>query len=44
MIVLAHVGHWLTSAIYLAPVAVVGGFVGVQGLRDRRARLRAQSS
>jgi hypothetical protein len=33
----AHAGHWLVSLLYLAPVAVIVGFVGWQSWRDRRA-------
>jgi threonine/homoserine/homoserine lactone efflux protein len=34
---LAHAGHWLVSLLYLAPVAVIVGFVGWQSWRDRRS-------
>ncbi len=33
---LAHAGHWLTNVLYLAPVALVAGFVLVERLRGRR--------
>lgn len=33
---LAHVGHWLVSLLYLAPIVVIVGFLGVQAWRDRR--------
>ncbi|MGH2840539.1 MAG: hypothetical protein ACRDKY_06915 [Solirubrobacteraceae bacterium] len=33
---LAHAGHWLVNLLYLAPLVVVVGALGVQALRDRR--------
>ena len=36
MIVLAHAGHWLPQLLYLAPVAVMAGAVGIGKLRERR--------
>ena len=36
-LVLAHAGHWLASLIYVVPVLVILGALGVQSLRDRRA-------
>ena len=44
MIVLAHVGHWLNSAIYLAPVALAAGVVGALSARDRLTARRATSA
>ena len=38
--VLAHGGHWLTSVMYVVPVIVIGGWIGVQALRDKRAAAR----
>ena len=35
--VLAHAGHWLTDLIYVAPVAVVLIFIGVQRIKDKRS-------
>jgi hypothetical protein len=32
----AHAGHWLVNLIYLAPVLIIGGALGVQVWRDRR--------
>jgi hypothetical protein len=40
--VFAHVGHWWTSILYLAPVAVVVGWLGIQSwLQRRRDRRRS---
>jgi hypothetical protein len=36
VIPLAHAGHWLVGLLYLAPVVIVVGFLGVQWWRDRR--------
>ena len=33
---IAHVGHWWTSVLYIAPVAVVVGWLSIQAWRDRR--------
>ena len=33
---LAHVGHWATSLLYLAPVAIVVLWLGIQGWRQKR--------
>lgn len=33
---LAHLGHWTTSLLYLAPVAVVVVWLWIQGLRQKR--------
>lgn len=38
---LAHTGHWLVSLLYLVPVVVIAGFLGVQAWRDRRRGRRA---
>jgi len=35
---LAHIGHWWTSILYLAPVVVVVVFLGVQSWRARRRK------
>jgi hypothetical protein len=32
----AHTGHWITSVLYLAPVAAVVGWLGFQNWRQRR--------
>jgi hypothetical protein len=32
----AHVGHWTTSILYLAPVVVVVGWLALQSLRAKR--------
>ena len=34
--ILAHAGHWLTSLIYVVPVATVALFIVVQQIRMRR--------
>jgi threonine/homoserine/homoserine lactone efflux protein len=34
--VLAHIGHWSTSLMYLGPVVLLVGYLGVQTWRDRR--------
>jgi hypothetical protein len=36
MIVFAHAGHWLPQLLYLAPVVVMLGAVGLGKLRQRR--------
>jgi hypothetical protein len=33
---LAHVGHWTTSLLYLAPILIVIALLAVQSVRDRR--------
>jgi hypothetical protein len=38
MIVFAHAGHWLPQLLYLAPVVVMLGAVGLGKLRERRNR------
>jgi hypothetical protein len=39
---LAHAGHWLAQAAYLAPLAVVLVMVALGRLRDRRERRDAE--
>jgi hypothetical protein len=41
---LACIGHWYTDLLYLAPVLVMGGFVGRDKLKTRRDERRAQRS
>jgi hypothetical protein len=44
---LAHIGHWWTSLIYLAPVVIVGVWLAVSERRARRqaaVALRAQDA
>jgi hypothetical protein len=36
VIVLAHAGHWLPQLLYLAPVVVMLGAIGLGKLRNRR--------
>jgi cytochrome c-type biogenesis protein CcmH/NrfF len=38
MTVLAHVGHWATQLIYLAPVLVIVVALLVSWLRDKRRK------
>jgi hypothetical protein len=38
VIVVAHSGHWLPQLLYLAPVVVMLGAVGLGKLRERRRR------
>ena len=33
----AHAGHWFAGLLYLAPVLIIVGFLGVQWWRDRNA-------
>jgi ascorbate-specific PTS system EIIC-type component UlaA len=35
--VLAHVGHWLVDALFVAPLVVIGLLVLIGRLRERRA-------
>jgi hypothetical protein len=34
--VLAHLGHWYVSLLYLGPVAALVVLLTIQNLRDRR--------
>jgi hypothetical protein len=36
VIELAHAGHWLPQLLYLAPVVVMLGAVGLGKLRERK--------
>jgi hypothetical protein len=38
VLVFAHAGHWLPQLLYLAPVVVMLGAVGLGKLRERRKR------
>lgn len=33
---LAHLGHWYVSLLYLGPVAVIVAFLTIQNRRDKR--------
>ena len=33
---LAHAGHWLADLMYVAPVVVLVGWIGIRALLDRR--------
>jgi hypothetical protein len=35
-LILAHAGHWLAGLLYLAPVLIVVGALGLQSWKDRR--------
>ncbi|MDQ3850114.1 MAG: hypothetical protein M3296_05825 [Actinomycetota bacterium] len=37
---LAHAGHWIASVLYVVPVLVVVGALGVQVVRDKRREER----
>ena len=37
---LAHAGHWLAELLYVAPVLVIVGWIGVRSLIDKRAERR----
>jgi hypothetical protein len=37
---LAHAGHWLAELMYVAPVVVIVGWIGVRSLLDRRQERR----
>jgi hypothetical protein len=34
--IVAHLGHWYVSLLYLGPVAALVAFLTIQNLRDRR--------
>ena len=34
--VLAHIGHWYAELLYVAPVAVVAGWLGISTHREKR--------
>jgi hypothetical protein len=42
MTVLGCIGHWYAQLLYLVPIAVFGGAVGHQKLRQRRRDRRAR--
>ena len=41
---IAHAGHWLTGLLYLVPLLIVVGMLGVSSLRDRRAEAAETAS
>lgn len=43
MIVIAHAGHWLVQAAYLAPLVVLVWILIANQLRERRQRREPQS-
>ncbi|MEA2303128.1 MAG: hypothetical protein QOH43_408 [Solirubrobacteraceae bacterium] len=40
ILVLAHAGHWIVSALYLVPVLVIVAALAVQSRRERRRARR----
>ena len=38
VVVFAHAGHWLANLLYVAPLIVLIGAVGVSKARERRGR------
>lgn len=43
MIVMAHAGHWLVQAAYLAPLVVLVWILIANQLRERHQRRKPQS-
>jgi hypothetical protein len=43
VIQIAHAGHWLPQLLYLAPVLVMVGAVGLGKLREKRNRNESES-
>lgn len=41
MTMLAHSGHWLASLLYVVPIVVVIGVLGLIVLREKRAERRS---
>jgi Flp pilus assembly protein TadB len=41
VLILAHAGHWIVSALYLAPVVVIVGALMIQSHRERRRARRS---
>jgi hypothetical protein len=33
---IAHAGHWIADLLYILPLAIALGFLGVQSIRDKR--------
>lgn len=33
---IAHAGHWIADLLYVLPLAIALGFLGVQSIRDKR--------
>jgi hypothetical protein len=42
MTLIAHAGHWLPQLLYLAPVVVLLGAIGLGRLRERRERKKRE--
>lgn len=36
MLVLAHIGHWYAELLYVLPVALVAGWLGLSSWREKR--------
>ncbi len=36
----AHPGHWLAELLYVAPVLIIGGWIGIRSLLDKREERR----
>lgn len=41
---LAHAGHWLAGLLYLAPVLILGAWLGTANLRERRRQRRGKDT
>ena len=41
VLILAHAGHWIVSALYLVPVLVIVGALTIQSGRERRRARRS---
>jgi hypothetical protein len=33
---IAHAGHWIADLLYVLPLAIALGFLGLQSIRDKR--------
>jgi hypothetical protein len=40
VVVVAHAGHWIVSALYLVPVLVIAGALTIQSRREKRRARR----
>jgi hypothetical protein len=43
VIEIAHAGHWLPQLLYLVPVLVMAGAVGLNKLREKRNKKESES-
>ncbi|MEA2193861.1 MAG: hypothetical protein QOG42_295 [Solirubrobacteraceae bacterium] len=39
---IAHAGHWAIDLLYVAPLLVAVGVLGIQSMKDRRALKRGE--